>query len=413
MSLNQVAGDRQPASRSQTGVDRRVSSDPLDSRLDVHVVILNNVVRTHHVACYRELAKRVRKLTVLLSVSVEPDRAWGSDWGELNVVIQKNWTWKSRYTHRTGFQETNFIHIPIDTISRLKSLKPDIVFSYEMGMRTLLSSCYRRFHRNVPLIMVGNMAEHIERDRGLVRRCFRRLINWGVDYFTYNGPSCRRYLESLSIVDQRLFHLPYCIDPESVYRGERKRLEDSSASPRRLFYAGVISERKGILEFATALKRWCQANPRRQIELMVAGTGPLQEQVARCSEDNLAIEFLGNCDSKGLQDAYRCADVCVFPSLGDEWGLVPIEAMASGVPVIGSIYAQSVETVVQEGHNGWVFDPIDSPSIEDAIDRAMQCSRRELEAMGMRAKASVAHISALASAEKFMEIITNVLPKKC
>ena len=42
--------------------------------LDVHVVILNNYVRVHHAVSYVELAKRVRKLTVLLSVPMEPNK---------------------------------------------------------------------------------------------------------------------------------------------------------------------------------------------------------------------------------------------------------------------------------------------------------------------------------------------------
>ena len=46
-------------------------------QLNAHVVVLNNYLRKHHVVAYQELAKRVRKLTVLLSVPMEPDRSWG------------------------------------------------------------------------------------------------------------------------------------------------------------------------------------------------------------------------------------------------------------------------------------------------------------------------------------------------
>jgi len=410
MSLHQVSTQAEGnVHTSKLELEARTQDDP-EQFLDVHVVVLNNYFRMHHVATYQELAKRVRKLTILLSVPMEPDREWDANWADLDVRIQKNWMWIANWRHSAGFKEANFIHVPIDTVSQLKSLKPDIVFSYEMGMRTLLASWYRRFHRGAPLVMVGNMSEHIEMDRGLLRRSFRWLVKKGVDYFTYNGPSCLRYLKSLAISDERLFHLPYCIDPETVYRGERKLIEDSNETPRRLFYGGAISERKGILQFASALQRWCNENPHQHVELTIGGSGDLQESVAACSAQNLATTFLGNCDLKRLRNAYGNADICVFPTLADEWGLVPIEAMASGIPVLGSIFAQSVETVVEEGSNGWVFDPTDTRSTHNAIDRAMACTRTKLLEMGDRAKASVAHISPLSTADNISQIITNVLP---
>ena len=100
----------------------------------------------------------------------------------------------------------------------------------------------------------------------------------------------------------------------------------------------------------------------------------------------------------------------MFPSLADEWGLVPIEAMASGLPVLGSVLAQSVEAEVTEGRNGWIFDPHDSKSMDDAIGRALSCSRPKLIEMGADALRSVAHISPSATSEKYCQIISTLLP---
>ncbi len=390
------------------------NSGPND-RLDAHVVVLNNYLRKHHVIALQELAKRVRKLTVLLSVPMEPDRNWDAAWEDLDVRIQKNWMLTANWKHSTGFNEPNFIHIPIDTGSQLKSLKPDVVFSYEMGFRTLLSCWYRRFHRNVPLAMVGNMSQHIEQERGMMRRSLRWLIQRGVDYYTYNGPSCKRYLESLSIPEDRLFHVPYCVDPDIVFKGDRTAIDESDHSPRRLLYCGALSPRKGILQFAESLKHWCDQNPDQLAELSIAGSGPLQQAIMQCQTSNLAIRFLGNCNPDDLRTAYGSTEICVFPSLADEWGLVPIEALASGVPVLGSVLAQSVETVVEEGRNGWIFETTRSDSMELAIDRAMNCSRLQLLEMGEHGRKSVAHINSSATAEKFCHVIQAMLPdlKQC
>ena len=396
MSLHQAA--------DPMNVDSVESND----RLDVHVVILNNYIRPHHVVAYRELEKRVRKLTVLLSVPMEPDRDWDAQWGGLDVRVQKNFMLRAKWKHSTGFKEDNFIHIPVDTYSQLKSLKPDVVFSYEMGMRTLLSGWFRKFNRSVPLVMVGNMSQDIEQERGVFRRSLRWMIKKSADYFTYNGPSCKRYLQSLKIPDQRLFHLPYCIDQDAVFKSERAIRPEGG--PVRLLYCGALSQRKGVLEFAKSLRRWCDKNPNKPVQWSLAGSGSLQAQIAQEETRNLEIKFLGNCDNDQLKTAYGEADICVFPSFADEWGLVPIEAMASGIPVLGSVLAQSIEAVVEEGKNGWRFDPTDEVSRFEAISRAMNCDPSKLLEMGAWGQESVKGISAEITAEKFCHIVKEILP---
>lgn len=379
--------------------------------LDAHVVILNNYVRRHHVASYSELAKRVRKLTVLLSTPMEPDRDWEAQWDGLDVRVQKNVMFRASWKHSTGFKEANFIHIPIDTQKQLKALNPDIVFSYEMGMRTLFSSWYRR-KTGVPLVMVGNMSEFIERERGLIRNSLRKIICRGVDHFTYNGPSCKRYLMSLGIPSSQLYHLPYCINEEVVFRGHREYPQEGL---KRLLYCGAISSRKGILEFTRALQSWCSENfdgnpSRPRIELSIAGTGGLRDEVGQLATGRLKINFLGNLGAAELRDAYGSNDICVFPTFADEWGLVPIEAMASGMPVIGSQLAQSVEANIRSGENGWSFDPTESSSMIKAIDSALMTSPDRLLEMGQIARRSVQHISASATADCFKQIIESVAP---
>ena len=382
--------------------------DPKMPCLDVHVVILNNYLRKHHAVSYRALAKRVRKLTILLSVEMEPDRAWNPEWEGLDVRLQKNWMWTAKWKHSAGFKENNFIHVPIDTVSQLKRLKPDIVFSYEMGMRTILSAWYRRFHSKAPLVMVGNMSEHIEKERGLFRKMMRGVVRRSADAFTFNGPSCQRYLSSLGIAPEKMFPLPYCIDSDVVFTGERDQPE--SGRPRRFLYCGSISERKGVIALAEGFCRYLKANPDQTIEFRIAGDGPLKDQLAQLASEQLKIKFLGNLDPEGLRDANRQADVCVVPTYADEWGLTSIEALASGIPVLGSIYAQSVETVVRENLNGWTFKTDQPESMDVAIERAMKCPASELHSMVSECRRSVSHISDEATARSFTDIIQSLLP---
>jgi glycosyltransferase involved in cell wall biosynthesis len=372
---------------------------------DAHVVVLTNYLRRHHSLVFQEVAKQVGKLTILLSTDMEPDRAWQADWGDLDVRIQKNKMITARWKHSSGFNEPNYIHIPTDTVKSLKKLRPDIVFSYEMGMRTVLSSLYRLTHRNVPLVMVGNMADHIENERGMLRRLTRRFIKSRVDFATYNGPSCKRYLESIGFDQDQLFHFPYCIDHETTYQGEQTFSADGH---RRLFYCGVISDRKGILPFTQLLSDYLAQHDHTRVTLAIAGDGPLSDQVKALATESLKIDLLGHCNSEQLAAANQTADICVFPTLGDEWGLVPIEAMASGLPVLGSVLAQSVEAKVTEGENGWRFDPLDEQSTKNAIDAAMRTSQAELQRMSDAARKTATDATPENSANYFCDVVRSV-----
>ena len=79
----------------------------------------------------------------------------------------------------------------------------------------------------------------------------------------------------------------------------------------------------------------------------------------------------------------------VFPTLADEWGLVVNEAMAAGVPVLGSRNSQAVEEMVEDGETGWVFSPERREEIPSALDRALSTPSDQLGAMrdGCRARA--------------------------
>lgn len=377
--------------------------------LDAHVVILNNYIRRHHVVSYRALARRVRKLSILLSVEMEPDRNWEAEWEGLDVTVQKNWMMTTKWRHSSGFKEDNFIHIPVDTVSQLKRLQPDIVFSYEMGMRTLFSGWFRRFRPNIPLVMVGNMSENIEKERGLMRRMMRNLVCRSVDAFTYNGPSCKRYLTSLGIEEPKLHHVPYCIDPAVVYQGPRELAHQDR--PRRFLYCGSISERKGLVAMMEGFQRYLAANSEGQIELQIAGEGPLKTQLQAMATERLHVRFLGNLNPSGLREANANADICVLPTYADEWGLTSIEALASGIPVLGSWYAQSIEAVVEDGRNGWTFLTDDPKSLDQAVQHAMATSCEQLHRMVSICRDSVAHISDHATADSFCRVVKALKPQ--
>jgi glycosyltransferase involved in cell wall biosynthesis len=96
--------------------------------------------------------------------------------------------------------------------------------------------------------------------------------------------------------------------------------------------------------------------------------------------------------------------------LADEWGLVVNEAMASGLPVLGSLYSQAVQELVEDGVTGWTFHPDRADEMYTAVDRALSTGEDRLEEMRVSATTRVEYLTPDYLAERILEAIHFVRP---
>jgi glycosyltransferase involved in cell wall biosynthesis len=97
--------------------------------------------------------------------------------------------------------------------------------------------------------------------------------------------------------------------------------------------------------------------------LIIVGDGPEKEKLMKKASDN--IRFLGALKRKALADAYAKCRALIFPGIED-FGIVPIEAMAAGMPVIALGAGGALETVTPE--TGLFFKEATQESLNQAID---------------------------------------------
>ena len=95
--------------------------------------------------------------------------------------------------------------------------------------------------------------------------------------------------------------------------------------------------------------------------------------------------FAGYMTGETLSQAYASADVFVFPSQLETFGLAATEAMASGRPVVASRVG-GIPDMVQEGVTGYTFAPGDVAALVEAV-RCMMARRNDLPTMGRAARA--------------------------
>lgn len=158
----------------------------------------------------------------------------------------------------------------------------------------------------------------------------------------------------------------------------RHALSDGHTEDTVLLYVGRLSNEKQIHQIKTVL----EAVPGTRLALV--GDGPAREDLyAHFSGTN--TRFMGYLKGEALAQAYASADIFVFPSALETFGLVVVEAMAAGLPVVASRVG-GVRDVVQEGKTGYSFDVGDTVAMVDGV-RKIASSRAHLKQMGRDARA--------------------------
>ncbi len=101
------------------------------------------------------------------------------------------------------------------------------------------------------------------------------------------------------------------------------------------------------------------------LPLKIVGTGTEFKKLKSIAGKN--IEFLGLVSDEKLADLYSNAQACIFPQ-EEDFGIVPLESMASGRPVIAYRAGGAMETIV-ENKTGMFFDEQNPESLQAAIER--------------------------------------------
>ncbi|MDQ6690706.1 MAG: glycosyltransferase family 1 protein [Gemmatimonadota bacterium] len=150
-----------------------------------------------------------------------------------------------------------------------------------------------------------------------------------------------------------------------------------------LLHVGRLAAEKGVRKILEAFSIARALLPVGSVCLVVAGGGPEESALRRAAPPD--VTFLGVLDHKfALPQLYASADAFVFASLTETLGLVVLEAMASGLPVIAAP-AGGVADHLREGENGLAFPANDTHQMAHAMVRlVMDRKLRDELARGAR-----------------------------
>jgi glycosyltransferase involved in cell wall biosynthesis len=193
-------------------------------------------------------------------------------------------------------------------------------------------------------------------------------------------------------VDTKEFHPGVCGDGiRERYRVGRK--EKLVLTVQRLF------PRKGVQHFVKAAAIVRRERP--EARFLIVGDGPERAGLEALTREvglGRVLEFAGRVDSSQLPAVYAASDVFAFHTYHEGLGIVLLEAIASGRPVVTTV-AGGTTDIIREGENGLLVPPGDDRALADAVVRLLgnESEARTLAAGGR----------AIAEREYDWEVVTD------
>lgn len=293
--------------------------------------------------------------------------------------------------------------------STFREFDPDVlnVTGYSDWAQVLLMLHARS--RGIKVIMSSESSAQDHVRSGWKEKLKRRIVSYADAFFCF-GKSSAGYLESLGVPPSRIAVQNAAVIDEDTIRqryAAAKKVNGTAidAQRRKFIYVGRLAPEKNLLLLVQAFISLGRRNPDHSWELLLVGEGPMRQELeAVVKEANMAghIRLEGGCPWYEVPGWLATSDVLILPSTSEPWGLVVNEAMVCGMPVIVSRACGCADDLVQEGTNGFLFQPSAQHELETAMEFFITNPDR-IATMGMESLKLVAPFSSTKVAARMVE----------
>lgn len=290
----------------------------------------------------------------------------------------------------------------------LDRIHPDVVAVLGWSNKGALAALSWTVRNNKQAILMSDSAEKDEK-RTLVKELVKRRIIASFAAALVAGKPHKEYVIKLGMHPDKIFTGFDVVDNEyfsteaEKIRNESKKHRNRYGLPAKYFLSSKrFIPKKNISRLLKAYSKY-QQQAHDPWMLVLLGDGQLRPEVER------QITELALCDSVVLPGFkpygelpiyYALAQCYIQASLSEQWGLVVNEAMACGLPVLVSEMCGCQEDLVEEGENGFVFDPY---NVDDMCEKMIKISSGDcdLKKMGHRSEEIISNWSCDTFAENF------------
>ncbi len=370
------------------------------------VIYWNNIPSPYMVERFNALADRGNlEFEAWFNDRIEPDRSWSID--------ESTWRFRYRYLPTTKIFGRMF-HWPLPLLGR----RPDVLVSLYAKPSFMIGWLLARLRGSKTAFWC-----QVTMDRWVKRRVWKNIIKRlafsKVDATLGSGEESRAFAMRYGVSPEKAMCLPHAIDVIHYADGSTRARQEHDTLRKELglygttfIYVGRLWWGKGINHLLDAFVD-VQRRSDSEVSLLLVGDGPEEGKLKQqCIEQRITnVVFAGFKQKPDLPAFYAMANVFVFPTLGDPYGLVVDEAMACSLPVISTSAAGEIHDRIEDGVNGYIVPPEDS--------RAMAWKMLELarnpdlrRKMGVRSYEKIKDHTPERWAEDFESIVFKLMGKK-
>jgi glycosyltransferase involved in cell wall biosynthesis len=292
--------------------------------------------------------------------------------------------------------------------TKLKAFNPDIIHVFEPALLGIGGIYYSQVlkvplvissHTNLPAYLRYYKIGVLEKLTWMLmrERHWRANLNLCTSSVTLNDLH-NHGIEDLALweraVDSNLFA------PAAKSAETRTLLSNGEPEKPLLLYVGRLSAEKEVARLRDVVR----AHP--EARLAIVGDGPVRHELEQHFKGTPTV-FTGYLRGKALASAYASADLFLLPSKTETLGLVLLEAMASGCPVV-ACRAGGVPDAVQDGCTGFLFEPTDPDGLVNTVNRALS-SQTDLDAIRKQARQDVEHHSWEGATEQLRQLYAETI----
>ena len=368
-----------------------------------NIVYWNNIPAPYMVERFNALADRNSfDFEAWFNDRIEPDRSWKVD--------ENTWRFRYRYLPIIKISERRF-HFPLTVIGR----RPDVLISLYAEPSFLTGWAIARLRGTKTAFWC-----EVTWDKMVQRRTWKEWLKRVVlpsAFATIGaGEDGRAYAMRYGVPAHRALSLIHVIDVEHFASGRSKVWEERDLIRTQLglksttfIYVGRLWWGKGINYLLEAFGE-VQRRAAGEVSLLLVGDGPEEIRLRQiCQECGIRnVVFAGFHQKPEMPRYYAIADVFVFPTLGDTYGLVVDEAMACSLPVISTSAVGEIHDRVEDGVNGYIVPPEDSTVLAERMLRLARDPKLR-ERMGKVSAGKIAGRTPVRWAEDFEKIVNAII----
>ncbi|MDO5525463.1 MAG: glycosyltransferase family 4 protein [Prevotella sp.] len=217
------------------------------------------------------------------------------------------------------------------------------------------------------------------------------------DYHIVASSFSIKALKFNHIDDSKILFVPYGVSKKDDVNNTLKESHEGL----NILFVGEVNQRKGIYQILEAAKQLKDKN----IKFDIVGRGGdvcghLYKPYTNCAN------FHGHVSFEKLQELYKHADVFLFPTLGEGFGLVLLEALSKGIPVIASTNCAGPD-LIEDGKNGFIINPGHVNEIVEKLNFLLN-NPDELEIMSNYAARSISNYTWENYENKLCQCLINI-----